>query len=169
MKNKDGKTNGGVSVIEVLIVVAFIAISFVSLLGLVGYSLEVSNLSKKTLQANNLAQEAMEALRNFRDDKDWSTQGLGVLIGSEATNSGPWKVKVDTGSSPSRWALEGGAETIDSFSRQIFLEKVSRDANKNIEQVYFPGRDDPDTRKARTIVSWEGKEVELIYYLTNWK
>lgn len=169
MENKKGKFNKGISIIEILVVVTFVVISFTSLLGLIAYSLRTSNLIKKTVQAAGLAQEAMEAVRNFRDGTDWNVNGLRDYVGIDATSSGPWQVKLDTTFSPPKWALATGTETIDGFSRQVFFEKVSRDFNKNIEDVYSPVGDDPNTRKLTAKVFWDGKEAKLSTYLTNWK
>jgi len=169
MENKKGKLNKGVSIIEILVVVTFVVVSFTSLLGLIAYSLRTSNLIKKTVQAGSLTQEAMEAVRNFRDGTDWNVNGLKDYVGIDATSSGPWQVKLDTTFSPPKWALAAGTETIDNFSRQVFFEKVSRDFNKNIQDVYSSVGDDPNTRKVTAKVFWEGKEVKLSTYLTNWK
>lgn len=154
----------GISIIEILVVVAIIAIAFSSLLGLASFSLGVSTLIKQTNQANNLSQEVMEAVRNFRDGTSWDTDGLGKLTTSidyypQAT------------SSPSKWQLVQGTENIDGFTRKVVFEDVMRDSNDKI--VESGGDFDLNTKKVIVTVSWEerGREhkVEIINYLTNWK
>ncbi len=154
----------GVFIIEVLIAVAIITIALVSLLSLAAFSLKISSLLEKTIQANNLAQEAIEAVRSFRDGTDWDVDGLANF------GTGDYHLELDTVSDPAEWTLSLGTETINNFTRKIVFEKVSRNSStNNIEDPYNPGNDDPDTRKIIVNVSWEDKEVEIITYLTNWK
>lgn len=155
--------------IEILIVVAVIIISFSSLVGVISYSLKVSNLIKKTGQANNLAQEAMEGVRNFRDGTDWNTDGLKNYVPVSATSSAPYHLELNNNFSPPKWTLATGTESIYSFTRAIIFEKVSRDGEKDIEEIYNSVNDDPNTRKMIIAVTWEGKEVRLVTYLTNWR
>lgn len=159
IKWKDNKK--GISIIEILIVIAIIAIALSSLLGLIAFSLRISNLTKETAQANNLAQETVEAVRNFRDGTGWDTDGLGVLATSTAYH--PDK----SGDVPPKWQLILGEETVDYFARKVIFDEVHRDANDNI--VETGGTLDPNTRKITTTISWKDKEVEIIAYLTNWR
>ena len=153
----------GFGVIEILIVSAVIIIALTSLLGVVAYSLKISTSIKETTQANFLAQEAMEATRNFRDGTNWSTNGLGSL--SVGVNYYPQK----SADIPPKWTLVQGQETSNGFVRRVILEKVSRDINDDIEQTYNTANDDPNTRKIRVNISWQDKEIELVTYLTNWQ
>jgi len=163
------RKNKGIGMIEILIVAAVIIISLSALLGVISYSLKVSNLIKKTGQANNLAQEAMEGVRNFRDGTDWDTDGLKDYVPVSATSSLPYRLELNNNSSPAKWTLTTGTESIDSFTRAIIFEKVSRDNEKNIEEIYNSDNDDPNTRKVIITVMWEDKEVRLVTYLTNWR
>jgi len=161
--------NKGISIIEILIVIALIIIALTCLLDLVTYSLKISTSIKETFIANNLAQEAMEAVRNFRDGTDWDTDGLRDYILGAATSSDPYHPELDTAFSPPKWRLTADAETINSYTRKVVFEKVSRDTNDNIEEIYNPDNDDSNTRKVIVTVSWQDKEVKLVTYLTNWK
>ena len=156
--------NKGISVIEILVVVTIISIAFSSLLGLASFSLGVSTLIKQTNQANNLSQEVMEAVRNFRDGTSWDIDGLGKLATS--TDYYPQA----TGS-PSKWQLVQGTENIDGFTRKVVFEDVMRDSNSNI--VESGGTNDPNTKKVTVTVSWEERgrdhKLEIFTYLTNWK
>lgn len=151
---------GGFSIIEILAVIAVIAIALSSLLGMAVLSLKVSTLMKETNQANALAQETMEAVRNFRDGTAWNSNGLGAMtIGVDYYSR--------VAGSPASWEFIPGAETIGQFSRKIIFSNVLRDANKNI--VPAGGANDPDTKKAAVTVSWKDKKVKIEAYFTNWK
>ena len=155
------KSDRGVSVIEILIVIFLVIIGLTSLLGFTTFSLNISNLTKQTIQANNLAQEAMEAVRNFRDGTDWSVDGLGVLVVDTAyyfqeTNDNPPKVQLVT-----------GEDEIGGFTREIVFSRVFRNpVNDNIADS---GDEDLKTRKVTITVSWKDKEVKLATYLTDWQ
>ena len=153
----------GISIIEILVVIAIIITALSSLLGLASFSLGVSTLIKQTNQANNLSQEVMEAVRNFRDGTSWDIDGLGKLATS--TDYYPQA----TGS-PSKWQLVQGTENIDGFTRKVVFEDVMRDSNSNIVEA---GTYDPNTKKVIVTVSWKERgrdhKLEIFTYLTNWK
>jgi len=151
----------GISVIEILVVIFVLSIAFVSILGLLTFSLSVSSSIKDTTQAVNLAQETLEAVRNFRDGTDWETNGLGTL--TTGVSYHPEK----TGDSPPQWTLTQGEETVDGFSRKIVFEQVFRDGNDDI--VETGGTLDVDTKKVTVTVSWGNREVTITTYLTNWQ
>ena len=153
----------GASIIEILIVIAIIVIALTSLLGVATFSLRISTLMRETNQANNLSQEVMEAVRNFRDGTSWDVDGLGKLATS--TDYYPQAT-----SSPSKWQLVQGIENIDGFTRKVVFEDVERNSNSNIVEA---GTYDPNTKKVIVTVSWKerGREhkLEIFTYLTNWK
>ena len=154
----------GISIIEILVVIAIIITALSSLLGLASFSLGVSALIKQTNQGNLLSQEVMEAVRNFRDGTSWDIDGLGKLATS--TDYYPQA----TGS-PSKWQLVQGTENIDGFTRKVVFKDVMRDSNSNI--VESGGTNDPNTKKVTVTVSWEERgrdhKLEIFTYLTNWK
>jgi len=154
----------GIAVVEILVVVGVIAIIISSLLGVVVFSLKLSVSVKETTTADALAQEVIEAVRNFRDGTEWDSGGLGAL------NTGSAYYPEKSGGTPPAWMLVEGEETIDSFVRKVIFERASRDPGTNIiEDVYSFGNDDPDTVKVIATVSWENKKVEIITYFTNWR
>lgn len=161
----------GISIVEILVVIAIIGVALVSLLGLATFSLKASTLIKETTRANSLAQETIEAVRNFRDGITWDNDdpenkydGLGIVATGVAYH--PEK-SIDT---PPKWMLIQEEEIVNGFSRKVVFEDVSRDADDNIEDSYNPANDDPDTRKVTAIISWkDNKKVEIVTYLTNWK
>lgn len=155
----------GISIIEILVVIFIIAVSLSGLLGLVSLSLGASTSIKQNAKANSLAQETMEAIRNFRDGTTWDVDGLASL----ATMSFYYPEK--SGDTPAKWQMVSGQEQIDGFTRKFALHQVERDANGNI--VESGGVDDPDTRKATVFISWEEKgrshQISISTYFTNWK
>ena len=154
----------GIAVVEILIVISIIAIIISSLLGVVVFSLKLSVSVKETTTADALAQEIIEAVRNFRDGTDWNSNGLGAL------NTGSAYYTEKSGDIPPAWLLVLGDETINGFVRKVVFERVSRDpGTSNIEDIYDPSHNDPDTRKVMATVFWESKKVEIITYFTNWR
>ncbi len=151
----------GIAVVEILIAIGIIAIIISSLLGVVVFSLKLSASIKETTTADALAQEIVEAVRNFRDGTDWDSDGLGIL------NTGSAYYPEKSGDTPPAWMLVEGEEVINGFVRKVVFVDVMRDANDNI--VESGGTNDPDTRKIIATVSWESKKVEIITYFTNWK
>jgi type II secretory pathway pseudopilin PulG len=151
----------GISIIEILIVVAIIIVALISIFGLIIFSLRVSTLMKETAQANNLAQETIEAVRNFRDGTDWDINGLETL--TFGVSYYPQK----SGDSPPKWELVTGEEMIDGFTRKVVFNEVYRDANDNI--IETGGTSDSNTKKLTATISWKDKKVEIITYLTNWR
>ena len=153
----------GASIIEILIVIAIIVIALTSLLGVATFSLRISTLMRETNQANNLSQEVMEAVRNFRDGTSWDVDGFGKLATS--TDYYPQAT-----SSPSKWQLVQGIENIDGFTRKVVFEDVERNSNSNIVEA---GTYDPNTKKVIVTVSWKERgrdhKLEIFTYLTNWK
>lgn len=158
------KISKGALIVEVLIAIFIIIVVFTSLFELVNLSLQTSITTKKTIQANHIAQETMEAVRNFRDNTTWNTDGLGTL--STGISYFPQK----TSDNPPKWSLVVGEENINGFVRKVFFEKVYRNGNGNIAET---GTEDTNTKKVVVNISWQerGKtyQIELITYLTNWR
>src|SRR4030042_4707254 len=89
----------GISVIEILVASAILSIALVGIMGIIAFSLQISTLVKETTQANFIAQETIEATRNFRDGTGWLTNGIGNL--TMGTAYPPEK----TADSPPKWHL----------------------------------------------------------------
>ena len=155
------KFNRGISIIEILVIIAIISITLVNILDLTLISLKSSILIKETAEADALAVEMVEAVRNFRDGTEWST-GLGALTTGASNPYHPEK----TGDTPPKWSIISGSETINQFTREVIFEEVARDGNDNIAES---GTNDPDTRKVTVTISWKNREVEIVTYFTNWK
>lgn len=147
----------GISIIELLVVTAIIVIGLVGLLNAATLSLKFSRLIKENETAKALAEEALEAVRNFRDGTTWNTNGLGILLLN--TNYHPEKTN-------GKWSLVLGEETINNFTRKVVIKKVFRDANSDIVSV---GTEDTNTKLITATVSWSNRIVEVSTYLTNWR
>jgi len=158
------KSKQGISLIEMLVSVSVIATTLTSLLGLASFSLKTTTLIRKTSQANYIAQELIEQIRNIRDETDWNADGIGTLV------MGADYYAQKTGS-PSRWQLFLGTETRNGFTKKAVFESIMRDALDNI--VETGGSDDPNAKKVTVTVSWQERGIthstELITYLTNWR
>jgi len=170
------KNKKGISVVELLVVAVIMAIGLVALFNAVTSSLKTSRLMKENDQAKELAQEALEAVRSFRDGTDWETDGLGTLnLYDPLDPLDPTSFyHPETIDDPPKWNLASGEETMimGIFTRKVIFESVSRDpTSKNIESVYNPdpAHADPNTRKVTATVSWQGKTMEISTLLTNWK
>jgi type II secretory pathway pseudopilin PulG len=159
--NNNQKLTKGMSVIEILVAIFVLLVAFSGIAGLLAFSLQVSNLNKETIYADFLAQETLDATRNFRDGTNWSTNGLGIL-----TVGDPYH-PAKTTDNPPKWSMVSGEEIIGNFTRKVVFENVNRDSNDNI--VATGGTLDPLTKKAKVTVSWKNKKVEITTYFTNWK
>lgn len=158
------KIKKGVSIVEVLVVISVVLIAFTALLGMTSFSLRILNMLRETNQANAMAQETMEAVRNFRDGTSWSVNGLGTL--TVEVSYYPQK----TTDTPPKWQLIQGQEVVAGFTRKVVFSNASRDLiTKDIEDVFNPANNDPNTKKVTVTVSWQDKIIKIITYLTNWK
>ena len=151
----------GISIIEILVVTAILVMVFTTIFGLINFSFASASIIRQTTQANALAEETMEAVRNFRDQTTWSNDGLDAL----ALNTAYYPQKT-----ANSWILVAGKELIGIFEREVVLEQVYRDSNDDIAAV---GVIDSETKKATVSVSWEERDrahqIILVSYFTNWK
>lgn len=158
------KTQNGVGLIELLIVMAIITTGLVYLLSMSSFSLRISGEKEKISQANFIAQEIMEGVRNFRDGTDWQTNGLGTL--STLTS-----YHLEKTGSPAGWTLVLGEEITNGFTQSVIFNEVRRDANDDI--VESGGTLDSESKKIIVSVLWTEREksqqITLISFLTNWK
>ena len=156
--------NKGISLIEILVAVAIISSVLISLLGLTSFCLRITSIINQTNKANNMAQEMMEQIRNFRDVTSWNVDGLGAIT----SNIDYYIQKSGT---PATWQLIQGTETVNGFTRKVVFEDVMRNLDDDI--VDSGGVNDPNTKKVTVTISWEergnSRQIELLSYFTNWK
>jgi len=154
----------GFTIIEIVVVIAIITTVFISILSFFVFDIKVAEREQMRIKAISLAEEAMEAVRSFRDNTDWDINGVGIL-----------NVNTDYGLTVGGlgWDIISGSENINSFTRIIIFENVSRDLNDDIESIYNISNDDSDTKKVTVIVSWSDRQgsasESLKTYFTNWK
>ena len=152
----------GISVIEILIVIGILGVTLTSLLGLASFSLGGVGLLRNVTQANAIAQETMEAARNFRDQTSWNSSGIGTFPLESPYHP---EITID-----SLWTLAAGEQVVEVYTRKVVFSRVYRDLNGNISSS---GTEDTDTRKISVTVSWQERggtrQIELITYFTNWK
>ncbi|MDO8577312.1 MAG: type II secretion system protein [Candidatus Wildermuthbacteria bacterium] len=164
--------NKGISVIEILIVIAVIGIAFSSILGVATLSLRQVGDTDLEARAQALAKETLEAVMNYRDGNAWDTDdpldlydGLGIV---QLNTSYYPKMSSDI---PAKWQLLQGQEQVENFTRTVEFQSVSRDSNSDIVQT--GGTVDSNTKKVLAAVSWQdrgsSRQVSLQMYITNWK
>jgi len=162
---KKNKTEKGLSMVEILIVIAIIMVALTSLFGISGFSLKIMNSTNENTQANLYAQEITEAIKNFRDENPWDT-GIKILTGI---------YHLEKSGTPPEWIMVVGADPpsppTDIFTKQVLFENVMRDdVSYNIVANGCTGCTlDTNTKKATITVSWKGKTVGWVTFLTNWK
>ena len=143
---------------------AVILTTLVAVLGIVNLSLRVSAEKKSALQAELLAREALEAVRSFRDNTDWSVDGLGTLTDEQSYRL------VQIGS-PLQWSLALGESIENGFTLSIVFSAAQRDGQANI--VESGGSIDPATKKVTALISWqeqvESRQLTLVNFLTDWQ
>jgi len=149
----------GIGLIEILVGLSIIAVSFLSFLILAQYNLRAQEYSKSKIEAINLASEVIEATQSVRDE-NWNT------LASLSLETQYYPVI-----SGNKWTLT----TTDpgpingTYSRWVILERVYRDANDNISSS---GTEDSLTRKITAFIEWNDhgntKQINLVTYLTNW-
>jgi len=151
----------GAILVELLFVMAIFIVTIVSLLSIMNLSMKTAGDSRWEFQANLLAQEAMEAVRNIRDKTDWDTNGLGTIINGSSyhlTQSG----------SPIIWSLVLGSANIDNFTQSVVFADALRDVSQNITGI---GTVDVNTKIITVTISWQSgaatKEINVSSVLTN--
>lgn len=149
------------TIIEILVAIAVIIAAFTAILGFFAFEARIAERGRMRLEAIFLAEEAMEAVRNFRDNTGWSVAGIGTLTAG---------VDYHPVSSPAGWNITLGDETIGEFTRAIVFNEIYRDVNHNISGS---GTNDENTRKVTVMVSWSDRQgstdESLVTYITNWR
>ncbi len=155
------KDSRGFGLIEILIVGAIVAISFIGLISFLISSRGITFQVARNTEATALAEEGMEAVRSMRDES-WSTN---IATLSTATTYYP---VIDVLNN--KWTLSttdpGPINSL--YTRTVIFENVNRDANDDIASS---GTLDPNTKKMTAAVTWNEnqvtKDVTLTTYITN--
>ena len=154
----------GASLVEILMAIGLITTTLVALLAIVNFSIKVAGQSQVEYKALSLAKEMMEAVRSFRDNSDWLTNGLNVL-------NLDVNYHLEQNGNPIKWALVAGLQTKDGFTQSIVFSAVRRDVNGNI--VASGGNLDNYSKMARVKITWQDqgktKQIQLDNLLTSWR
>lgn len=161
------RKNQGFIFLEVIVATALVGITFLSLLQIGVQVLGIASSVRVTNQADGLIKESMEAVRAFRQGKDWQTGLAALKTGSQ----NPYYLQVDTQDKNNlQWKWVEGSESIGKFTRKIIIDKVSRHPGTfAIENSYNGANDNADTRKITVTVQVGAKTHQAVTYITNWK
>lgn len=150
----------GQSVLEIIVAMAIFALISASLTSLILTSFATYTRSGEIALAENLADEALEAVRSV-GDRDWYELSMDEAV-------------VDTASN--RWALAAGTGELigDKYFRTIVFSPVYRDASHAFVPATATGAVlDPDSKRVEVRVEW-GLENGASSYawrqalVTNW-
>ena len=164
MENKRKIKKQGFTIVEIIIVIVVVVSVFGTILSFFTLDIRNNERNRNKLQAVLFAKEAMEAVRNFRDNTDWSVNGIGTLTAGADYHP----VIASSG-----WGIVSGVESSEIFTRTVVFNNISRDANDNIEIIYNPANTDTNTKSVTVTVNWADRYGEtsesLKTYLTNWR
>lgn len=156
--------NRGGLLLELLIVIALLALILSVGAQGVYVSLQSSKVSGDRDTASALASEALEAVRGVAEEK-WQN----IYLLSKGTQH--YKV-VRSGNA---WTLALGDETIVlnnvTYTRYVVIDDVSRDlATRLVEGSYTASNDDPSTQKVTVYVTWGSNDsFSVSDYFFRWK
>lgn len=148
----------GFGLIEIVIGSTILTVSLIAISTYFQKSLQLSQDSRKTVQASFLLEEGVEVAKFFRDTSWQNISGL--------TAGTSYYLQFDG----TKWATTSSNVFVDGvFERKLIIDNVARDANDDI--VSSGGTDDPDTKKATVSVSWLGRNgtttKSISTYVTN--
>lgn len=154
----------GSLLLELLIVIAILAIILSVGSEAVFVSLQSGKVSGERDIAMGLASEALEAVRGATEESWQNIYGL--------TGKGSTHYQATSTVSMGRWTLAAGDETIKlnnaTYTRYVIINNVSRhDTTRAIDPA---GNDDPSTQKVTVTVSWPNADPVTMYeYFFRWK
>lgn len=154
----------GSLLLELLIVIALLAIILSVGSEAVFVSLQSGKVSGERDIAIGLVGEALEATRSVAEESWVNFYGLA---------HSPQQYQATSTSPTGKWSLVTGAETIKlnnaTYTRYVIIENVNRDdATRAI--VTSGGNDDPSTQKVTVTVSWPNADPVTMYeYFFRWK
>ncbi len=157
---KPFKSQGGFTLIEVLVAVSLLTIVMVGGFSANNLAANGAGINKLRSQANLLAGEGMEALLSVRA-ADFTSLSPGTF--QPVYNSGIW-------------TLSPGAEVLEKYTRKIVLTPVMRDmvcSTPVCDIVSAGGKTDPYTYQATVEVAWkendQDKSFALYSLITYWR
>lgn len=151
-------TRRGLALVELLLAIAILGTISVSALASIIGSWSTNRLSSLALQAEQYAQEGIEAARSLRN-RGWSAPFL-------ATNcTGGCGLSLGTG-----WSWLGASDTENGMTRVVTVTPAQRDGNGDF--VASGGTPDSDAQRVESEVTWSpgpgrNNTYSLVTYLTN--
>ena len=165
MFNIQHSTQKGSLLLELLIVIALLAVILATGSEAVFVSLQSGKVSGERDVAMGLANEGLEATRSATEENWLNTYLLTRGAQYYATSTAV----------AGKWTLASGSQTIvvnnATYTRYVVISNVSRDVpTRNIETTYVANDDDPSTQKITVTVSWPNADpVTASEYLFRWK
>lgn len=148
----------GIGLVEILIVIAVIAIGFLAIISFLIFSRGITFQVARNTRATTLAEEGIEAVRALRDE-GWSN----------VSTAGTYYPVVEA----DKWVLK----TIDPgpidnlYTRTVVIEDVTRNPSTGDIDPSGAGSPDDNTKKLTVTVSWPErggtKQVVLTTYIGN--
>lgn len=113
------KSEGGFSLMEVVIATAIMSFAFVGVMSLFAFNMRVEIMNRNRIIAAYLAQEATEIVRQKRDDNWFNSRDWRTDLG----NGTHWVLSSQTPNNPTAgWELEQGAdEEAVKYKQKIYL------------------------------------------------
>jgi Tfp pilus assembly protein PilV len=162
MKPRLVEKSKGIGLIEILIVIAVLAVGLTGVISFLIFSRGVTFQIARTTEATTLAEEGLEAVRGLRDES-WATN-IATLDTSTPATYYP-VVSVD------KWTLTTTNPGVinNLYTRVVVVEDVGRDGNDDIASS--GGANDPKTKKVTSTITWteagRNKQVVLTTYITD--
>lgn len=153
--------NFGFSIIEVLVAIGVILVSFTGAMGLINKSLAFHDLAYSRLIASYLAQEGIEIVRNIRDNNfiQNTTWNNGLTIGDYQVQYNDLQLRPYTGENLKLDTVNGvynyDSGQLTRYNRKIIINQI-----------------DSEHIRVQSVVSWNnrGGQFEIIVedHLYNW-
>lgn len=148
--------------LEVLVGLTVLTISFFALMSVSRAMLETSRQTSNLIVADFLLEEGIEAVRSMRD-RGW-TANITPLSGTSS-------LAFSIATSSPRWSSTSTQEVIDhKYWRNFNVSSVSRDATT--KDIVSSGPADDNTKKITVTVSWLGVQgtttKSISTYITNY-
>lgn len=153
----------GIGLIEILIVLAVLAVGFLAVISFLIFSRGVTFQIARVTGATSLAEEAIEAVRGLRDE-GWNATIATLDTATPATYYP--KVVGD------KWTLTTTIQPLinNLYTRTVVVEDVGRDGSSDIDPS-GGGTPDPNTKKVTATVTWteagRNKQATVTTYITN--
>ncbi|MGB9848015.1 MAG: type IV pilus modification PilV family protein [Minisyncoccia bacterium] len=161
MRGKIKTIKNGFSIIEVMVAIGVILVSFIGMLTLINRSLIFHDLAYSRLIASYLAQEGIEIVRNIRDNnilqnKNWNE---GLSAGTYQVQYDDLSLRPYTGE-PLKLDTANGIYNYDSGALTRYIRQI------NIDPI------SPDHIRVQSIVTWTNRggsfNIVVEDHLYNW-